>query len=103
MVHCLLPSLGGVVQAEVQAVRAKQEANVVYNPSPAMQPRPSPKLPPAYFGSNTGTSLSRHSSEDYITSGASQGPGAKANAKKYFEEGVYSVLHEWWAENIENP
>jgi len=23
--------------------------------------------------------------------------------KKYFEEGVYSVLHEWWAENIENP
>jgi len=34
----------------------------------------------------------------------SHSSGSKANnTKKYFEEGVYSVLHEWWAENIENP
>jgi len=53
---------------------------------------------------------SKHSTFDTTTPRENNGSHSSGTAsqktaanKKYFEEGTYAVLHEWWAENIENP
>merc|ERR1711939_215565 len=61
-------------------------------------------------GSTSNMPDSKHSNFDTTTpreNNGSQNSGTASqktgNTKKYFEEGTYAVLHEWWAENIENP
>lgn len=69
-------------------------------PEPQGPNLPLPKGSGSRGGSN-GPTPSATPRED--TGGATRARSDSSGSKKYFEEGVYSVLHEWWAENIENP